>query len=191
MLEGDNRGENKVHQGLNALAAVEDAKSQDGTTSSLDFSKRLAYGILRIALERTEDSNVLPHIHVWFVFPAYITCSVSAMLLLENEFPWVGLVNMLNTLLAKYECNRFEDGRFPVPGKGIGRPLPEDYSLRGLGWARTYFPDRWFEDVQVDDEKRSEELPSTENTRIERILRPAARIAVVSHPLVIPFLKRK
>ncbi|RPA98981.1 hypothetical protein L873DRAFT_1789914 [Choiromyces venosus 120613-1] len=37
-------------------------------------------------------------------------------------------------------------------------------------WARNYFPGRWFEDAQLDEEERSVEVPSTENVRIGRIL---------------------
>ena len=176
-LQGGKFYESKTH--MNS----EDSKSWNGPTSSLEYSKRLAYSILGVALERTGDSNVLPHIHVWLVFLTYITCSGPATLLLENEFPWTGLVYMLNSLVAKYECDRFEDDEFPVPEKGIGRPLPEDYTLRGLDWAKRYFPDSWFQRAQVGDEERSMELPSMENIRIERILWLATRIAAVRYSL--------
>ena len=72
----------------------------------------------------------------------YITCSTLAMFLLENEFPWSGLVDVLNSLVAKYECNIFE-AAFPAAEKGVWRPLPEDYILRGLDWAQGYFLGCW------------------------------------------------
>ena len=136
-----------------------------------------------VALERTGDSNVLPHIYVRLVFPAHVTCSAPVMLLLENEFPWRGPVSMLDNLAAKYKYYRLKDDEFPVPGEGIQRPLPEDYSLRGLDWVKWYFLDGWIRRAQVDDEDRSVELPAMENTRIERIMWLATHVAGVRHPL--------
>ena len=165
-LWGGNFSESKTHMGS------EDSKSSNDPTLSLEYSKRLAYSILCIALERTGDSNVLPHIHVWLVFLDYVTCSGPATLLLESDFPWGMLVNMLNILVAKSGCDGFE---------GIEQLLPEDYTLRGLDWATGHIPDNWFQSAQVDDEKRSMERPSMENTRIARILRLAFRIAAVRY----------
>lgn len=184
--KGD-RYENKAGACAQSSTPGTDQKSRDGFTAqeiSLNYSKRLAYEILKIALQRIGDANVLPHVHIWLVFMAHIKTCESATRLLENEFPWDSLVTMLNFLIESFDGERFEGEMFPVPEKGVGRPLPEDYTLRGLDWARIYFPERWFENAQVDDEERSLELPSMANIRIERILWLAARIAAVSfgHP---------
>lgn len=180
-LENDDRYENKGKAAGKSTGT--DQKSRDGFTAqeiSLGYSKRLAYQILTIALQRVGDTNVLPHVHIWLVFMMHIRTSEPATRLLENEFPWDALVTMLNHLIKNFESERFEGERFPVPEKGIGRPLPEDYTLRGLDWSKSYFPERWFEDAQVDDEERSMELPSMANIRVERILWLATRIAAVS-----------
>jgi hypothetical protein len=103
------------------------------------------------------------------------------MLLLENEFPWEALVSLLNSLVANYQCDRFENEQFPVPEKGIATPLPDDYAFRGLDWACKYFPDGWFEGAQ-DDEDRAMEMPFMDNNRIERILWLATRISAVRYP---------
>ncbi|KAG0639286.1 hypothetical protein HOY80DRAFT_886553 [Tuber brumale] len=153
--------------------ALREGKNRQHVT----FSKRLAYEILGVALQRVGDSNVLPHIHIWLVFLAYVVKSEAATRLLENEFPWEHLVFMLNSLVGQSDQDRFGCKEFPVPEKGRGRPLPEDYILRGLEWARKYFPNRWFEDAQVDEEERSVEVPSMENVRIERILWLATQVA--------------
>lgn len=179
---GDRYGD-KVGAGAQSSARERDQKSRDGFTAqeiSLNYSKRLAYDILKIALERIGDTNVLPHVHIWLVFMKNMKTSEPATRLLENEFPWDALVTMLNFLVKNFDSERFEGEMFPVPEKGVGRPLPEDYTLRGLDWARAYFPERWFEDAQVDDEERSLELPSMANIRVERILWLATRIAAVS-----------
>lgn len=182
-LGRDGRYENKAGTSVQSSAPEADQKSRDGFTAqeiSLNYSKRLAYDILKIALERIGDTDVLPHVHIWLVFMMHIKTSEPATRLLENEFPWDSLVAMLNFLIKSFESERFEGEMFPVPEKGVGRPLPEDYTLRGLDWSRLYFPDRWFEDAQVDDEERSMELPSMANIRVERILWLATRIAKVS-----------
>jgi hypothetical protein len=87
---------------------------------------------------------------------------------------------MLNELRVSYDDGDGDDKimskAFPVPDKGVGRPLPEDYNLRGFDWAERYFPARWFEDGQVDNEERTQELPSMTNIRRERILWLAIRV---------------
>ncbi|PUU73083.1 hypothetical protein B9Z19DRAFT_1069268 [Tuber borchii] len=183
-LEEDSRYPRKANVKSGSQAIEADAKSRNGTAESLSFSKRLAYEILSVALQRVGDSNVLPHIHIWLVFLAYVVKSEPAIRLLENEFPWEHLVYMLNSLVGQSDQDRFGCKEFPVPEKGRGRPLPEDYTLRGLEWARKYFPNRWFEDAQVDEEERSVEVPSMENVRIERILWLAAQVAANGECLV-------
>jgi hypothetical protein len=60
----------------------------------------------------------------------------------------------------------------------VGRPLPEDFAIRGQIWSQDYFPDGWFENAMVDDEERS--LSSVNGcTRAERILWLGVRIASV------------
>ena len=88
---------------------------------------------------------------------------------------------MLNSLAGQSDQDRFGCKEFPVPEKGRGRLLPEDYTLRDLEWARTHLPNRWFEDAQVDEEERSVEVPSMENVRIERILWLATQVAAVRY----------
>jgi len=153
---------------------------------SLNVSKRLAFTVLSLALDRLNDSNTLPHTHAWMVFVEYLTGSVPAMRLIENEFPWKSLVDMLNDMRLHYDgrAEKIEDKAFPVPERGVGRPLPEDYNLRGFDWAKRYFPDRWFEDAQIDNEERTQELPSMTNIRRERILWLALRICAAGDWMV-------
>jgi len=149
---------------------------------SLNASKRLAFEIFSLTLERVGDNNVMPHCHAWMVFLSHIINSVPAVRLIENEFPWRSLIEMLNELRVGYDDDGDGDDdkivskAFPVPDKGVGRPLPEDYNLRGFDWATRYFPARWFEDGQIDNEERIQELPSMTNIRRERILWLAMRV---------------
>ena len=74
-LEEDSRRPRKGNVKSGSQAIEADAKSRNGTAKFLSFSKRLAYEILSVALPRVGDSNVLPHIHIWLVFLAYVVKS--------------------------------------------------------------------------------------------------------------------
>ena len=88
---------------------------------------------------------------------------------------------MLNTLVTAYDTFwRVENDRFPEPEKGVGRPLPEDFIIRGLEWACSYFPEGWFENAPVDDEERILELASMTADREERNLWLAYQLAKVT-----------
>ena len=150
---------------------------------SFSVSKRLAYTILSLTLSPTldgiDDNKVRPHWHAWMVFLSHIIGSVPAARLIETDFPWAGLVEMLNKLLVPQDgddadiCDKMKDARFPSPAR---HPLPEDYNLLGFDWARSYFPPNWFEGARIDLEERTQEFPSMTNIRRERILWLAARI---------------
>jgi hypothetical protein len=64
------------------------------------------------------------------------------------------------------------------------QPLPEDHLVRGLIWAYYYFPQKWFE-RQQDEEERYLELASTVKNRKERVLRLGFKISRVSTASVI------
>src|SRR5204863_820794 len=144
-------------------------------------AKFLTFATLDLALQRIGDPNVLPHVHVSLVFMNHIMHSEPAMKLMEDEFPWESLATMLNTLVTAYDTFwRVENDRFPEPEKGVGRPLPEDFNIRGLEWACSYFPEGWFENALVGDEERILELASMAADREERILWLAYQLAQVT-----------
>lgn len=161
---------------------VDSAIAQSIQEISLSVSKRLCYRILDLVLERTGDQNIMPHLHTWLVFLYHIKHSTAATRLLENEFPWAGLAEMLTDIRShenfenndKIYSEDFPDGT--TNANGGSRPLPEDYVLRGLEWTRKYYPGNFFENAQIDSEERSLELPSMTAIRMERILWLALRI---------------
>ncbi|KAK5127911.1 hypothetical protein LTR85_005028 [Meristemomyces frigidus] len=57
-----------------------------------------------------------------------------------------------------------------------GRPLPEDYSIRGLVWAYFLFSPGWF-DVEEDEFGRTIETASTHKARAERAVYHGLRLA--------------
>ena len=98
---------------------------------SFSASKRLAFTILSLTLDRIHANNVRTHWHAWMVFLSHIIGSVPAARLIETDFPWVALEEMLNKMLVHISA-KLMDTRFPSP---VGHPLPEDFitSARSTG----------------------------------------------------------
>ncbi|KAG0642781.1 hypothetical protein HOY80DRAFT_1102347 [Tuber brumale] len=159
-FKGGSRYPRKANPKSCSQTTETDAMPRNGTAESLSFSKRLAYKILSVALQRVGDLNLLIHVHIWLVFLACVVKSEASI-----------------SLVGQSGQDRFGCKEFLVPGKGRGRPLPEDHILRGLECARRYSPSRWFEDARVDEEERSVEVPSMGNVRIEHILWLATQVA--------------
>jgi len=138
----------------------------------------ITFGTLTIALRRIGDKNVYPLVHVYLVFIYSIVSVEKAMAPLERGIPWSDLALFL-TALAKPEAmtTKVLGEQFPRPVEGVGRPLPEDFLMRGQLWTEYFFPDTWFLDAAIDDEERSLELPSMAAPRGERVLWLGHRIA--------------
>ncbi len=152
------------------------------TISSASY---LTFSILKLALQRTGDKNVLPHVHVSLVFLLSISPLQHAMRHIEKDVPWTEIGSFLNTLAKSHKIGpRSEEPHFPQPEKGVGRPLPEDFAINGQIWSQGYHPSGWFENAMVDDEERSLELPSMAAPRVERIFWLGIRIASVTLRLI-------
>ena len=149
----------------------------------LSHASAITFLTMSISLQRTGDKNVLPLAHCSCVFIWSLVVTKNAISYVESSIPWGDLCTFLNTL-AKPEAltpKVFGDS-FPRPDTGFGRPLAEDFNMRGQVWSRLYFPETWFRDAGVDDEERALELPSMAAARVERILWLALRIASVCVP---------
>ncbi|KAI9845725.1 MAG: hypothetical protein M1837_004558 [Sclerophora amabilis] len=154
---------------------------------TLSFASKITFSTFALALERLGDENVMPHVHVMLVFLLGLTNVPSAMELVEQAVPWKEIVVYLNTLVD-FTINDLKKPEFlkgirkhvfprPENGNESGRPLPEDFAIRGQLWSETYFPAEWFEHAMVDDEERRDELPSMADPRRERVLWLGAIIA--------------
>lgn len=168
---------------------VDQSSAESDTAASaitVHKSSYLTFSILKLALQRTGDKNILPHAHVCLVFLLSLSAVRHAMNYVERDVPWNEIASFLNALAKSNEIDsRSEDSQFPQPEKGVGRPLPEDFAINGQIWSQGYQPRGWFEDAMVDDEERSFELPSMAVPRVERIFWLGIRIASVS-PRVDP-----
>ena len=153
----------------------------------------LTFFTLSVCLRRPKDRNVYPSVHVNLVFLRSIVRLEEAGALLEKDIPRIDLCSFLNTLSVEFDAmngkdrvraqSRLESPEFPKPEQGIGRPLFEDYILRGQRFTESYYPEKWFSDAMVDHDERSVEMPSANESRVERILWLSYDIASVCFPV--------
>lgn len=140
----------------------------------------LTFSMLAISLRRLGDKNVYPLVHVSLIFLLSLASVDKAMKYVEQDVPWVEICSFLNSL-AKPDTltSQVWATNFPRPENAFGRPLPEDFAMRGQLYTQGFFPETWFSDAMIDDEERSLELPSMAAPRVERILWLGARIVSV------------
>ena len=169
----------QAQSGLAPSAQSSIAIREDLTSHEIEMSKRnikqaskLVFGILAVALQRPQDKNLQPMAHAYLAFIRNLSSSDLAMQLLEREIPWSLVVAYLNHHASSTPItSQITREEFPKPSNGmIGRPLPEDFQLRGQIFMEDYYPATWFSDADVDDEERVLELPSMAAPRSERIL---------------------
>lgn len=136
------------------------------------LSSKLAFNTLGIALRRSEDQNVYPMVHVYLVFLRTLVTVGKAMRCIETYVPWNGICSFLNVLStsARIANQSLRSKDFPEPEDGgPGRPLPEDFVMRGQLYSQCYFPEFWFADAMIDDDERSLDLPSMAEPRADRL----------------------
>jgi hypothetical protein len=129
-----------------------------------------------IISRRYGDPNVLPYLNVRLSFMKFIAGNEAAMGYVQDVFPWALVALMLNTLSITFQNHvRIESEEFPRPSD---RPLPEDWSLRGLLWTDKLFPSDWYSGDNVDDDEKGFELASMTEQRKERVLWLAYHLAL-------------
>ncbi|ERF70125.1 hypothetical protein EPUS_00312 [Endocarpon pusillum Z07020] len=154
--------------------------SRDSTTKDATFSGaqdavahacHLFDSSIEVVFQRVGDRNVVPFAHVVLAFLKSLAHVPDAMLYVEGQVPWKSIVTFLNTIgRSGALSSRYEGSAFPQPLSGTGRQLPEDFIMRGLVWAKHYYPPRFFEGEVVDEDERTLELPSHAAPRAERCL---------------------
>ena len=132
----------------------------------------ITFGTLEVALRRVHDKAILPMVHSYLAMIWHFCRVKKAIMHIENSIPWAALVDYLNVhASAEIITSEITSPTFPkATNNAIGRPLPEDFVLRGQLWTDCYFPENWFADAGIDDEERVLELPSFHFCRLERVL---------------------
>ena len=174
-------GNSPSHSVINPQKSSIGTSTPDEETSSQDMiaqASRLTFSTLSISLQRVGDKNVWPLVHVSLVFLWSLTFVHKAMKYVERSVPWSGICSFLNNLAKPEAITNARIWADTFPHRD-GRPLPEDFQIRGQPYSRWYHPDKWFTNATIDDEERTLELPSMTALRAERILWLGMRIASV------------
>jgi hypothetical protein len=164
------------------------------SSNAIAHACKITFGILSVGLSRPNDKNVVPMIHAYFAFIKCVAMSDIIMQHIERDIPWQKIVDFLNFHAnSKSMTAKLTRTAFPKPdGDDIGRPLPEDFIMRGQIFYDDYYPKTWFQDAAVDDEERVLELASMALTRLERVLWNGCCISthkkwIVYHPETFKF----
>jgi len=149
---------------------------------------------------REEVNDLLPYTHVSLIFLAslynlrpYLASTDSLISRLDSThtgtvMDWSALSGFLNRLASFFPItSRIEmfarSGTFPAEGK----PLHEDYLVRGLVWSQWYFPTSpspdWFDGTEDDDGSRALEDADRQRRRAERVLYLGLTLALKSKSL--------
>jgi hypothetical protein len=164
-----------------AVATAAAGNAENELSTLCRHAAHLAFGTLALALRRADDANALPFVHVSLVLLKAMACVPGALEPFEKWVPWNELAAYLNKLALHRLDDRLLGESFPGPRdpREHIRPLREDFAITGQVWTEHYLPEDWFRKAVVDDEDRDLELPSMSETRRERVLWLAVRIAKV------------
>lgn len=168
----------------------------DGSEIPIAQPSKLASTTLEICLKRTHDINVFPLVHVYLAFLWGLvlvlqTCKYleqdTVLITIEKDIPWTSLCSFLTMLATDPHAmtSKVWNEEFPRTLKERGRPLPEDFLLRGQLYTRWLFVANWFTDFMADDDERSYDPPSLAQPRKERLLWLGLRIASVCLTLLL------
>lgn len=163
--------------------------------TALDFTMKVCKLVLerRIATEGNEggqmerhiDFKVLAFLHIIFVFVHSMSEIDEGMPIIDPVFPWKQASTFFNELseyCSKQKVRRKNDKKGAVSNrpqgdKDVGQILPEEVSMRGLLFARTYLAEKQFKNVGG---KRIESRQGTDyytQLRCERLLKLGKALA--------------
>jgi SPFH domain / Band 7 family len=124
-----------------------------------DHRFRLFWASIAARAARSTDEQIVSFMHVILAFQWSLTFTPSTLQRVEAYLPWDKLVSFLNTLAMPGTVEGLA-GEFPKPKRGSGRQIPEDFTMRGLIWSPSYFPDGFFSQSPVHEDETSSRLRS-------------------------------
>ena len=179
-MSGNGSNEAMSAKGNNKPVSAKDTPVDPGIESNqqaisvnhINHACKITFGVFAVGLDKYQDRNIIPMIHAFTAFLNVAARNTKIMELIEMEVPWTLLVAYLNHHTNPGTMTKICLGRnFPKPAGGkIGRPLPEDFVMRGQMVFQNYFPPTWFTDADVDEEEKILQLPSMAAPRLSRIL---------------------
>ncbi|KAJ5562589.1 DNA/RNA-binding domain E.t1.c1-type [Penicillium sp. DV-2018c] len=141
----------------------------------------LAFHTLITMLSQPGDPNMVASVHISMAFIRCLTLNPAAIQRLEPLIPWSRLATYLTALYHPDTISaKIEDESFPVLEDAVYKQLPEDCMIRGQAWSRLYYPEGFFDDAPLEDDRPYIEPPSTAISRRHRCLWLGVRIASYS-----------
>jgi hypothetical protein len=143
----------------------------------------MSFQLLRVALNRTSDRNVLFMIHTYVVFLWYLTSISNAMKYIEMNVPWIGLVALLNSLIKTPSIDFAKVVASVILSSDSGakwRPLCKDFLLQSQLYFRGYNFNAWFKVTAINNKKQTLKLLCMHVSCMKHILWVCHKIAVHS-----------
>nr|OQO29221.1 hypothetical protein B0A51_07766 [Rachicladosporium sp. CCFEE 5018] len=155
-----------------------------------DFLYTVINTVVRRQPSKLDIQDLLPSLHISLAWLSAIHTLRSRFqpndplldtithLIDDTRLDWSAVAEFLNATAAIYPItSRIElfarQGMFPTGGK----PLNEDYSIRGLVWAQWYFSAEWFAGMEDDDGSRALDDTEKKTARAERTIWLGLRMA--------------
>ncbi|KAK1451038.1 hypothetical protein CCUS01_11214 [Colletotrichum cuscutae] len=117
---------------------------------ALDFISRAH----RAVFSSTGKEKTYSYLHVALVFLHHMSKFPNAMALVGAKMPWKGICSFLNIIIESCSSvQKIESDDLLHSVSRDTQPLPEDFALRGLLWAKKYYPDEWFSRIGADTDE--------------------------------------
>ncbi|OQN95578.1 hypothetical protein B0A48_18542 [Cryoendolithus antarcticus] len=155
-----------------------------------EFLYKAINTVVRRQPSRLDLQDLLPFVHISFawLFALHtlltrfqpndpLLCTLTP-LIDDSRLDWSAIAEFLNATAAIHPItSRIElfarQGMFPTGGK----PLHEDYAIRGLVWGQWYFSPDWFAGMEDDDGSRLLDDAAKKIARAERAIWLGLRMA--------------
>ncbi|GAA5837904.1 hypothetical protein JCM11251_004694 [Rhodosporidiobolus azoricus] len=156
------------------------SSSPDDDPLPVKLAQRLSFRLLSFVIRDTNpfrrigNAMVLnPYITILLTFLAHLSHHPAAFAHLEREVPWADVVYLLN-LIPSSEEGGAEIRVADAPNKLVGgRPLPEDWCMRGMEWAgRQLYGRGYWREARPGGRGGAEHLPPP----IEGVDAPSVRV---------------
>ena len=152
-----------------------------GAQDTVVHACNLFYKSNEVVFSRIKDKNILPFVHVVLAFLNSLAFVHEALLFIEGQVPWKGSLRSLTLWESLGLLNHNLKALLSHSHTAalVGSCRKTSLNMRGLVWAKHYFPSGFFEGQVVDEDARILELPSHAAPRAERCLWLGIQLAEV------------
>ena len=146
---------------------------------NLKLAASVAFVTFSIFLQFSDDVNVFPAIHEFFVVLTELVTYREIMDLIGADVPWIRIEIFLNSIVTKQQTSFGGSRSEFLHSLDVDRPLPEDYVRQGLPYGRNYVSQVNLDRANLDSEEQGIEAPSMAAPRKQRLVYLGRKIASV------------